>query len=151
MARLNKFIEMVINIILSWLRVERATIFLMSHSVVEFILAITRVIILIVKIVVVAVEYFSVCSNRINMKIPAVTKVDEWTRAEIGVGAAIASVNHAENGIWALLENAAINVVTNILFSILFVICVIIHDLVSIILIMVIISMMSPARFIIIV
>lgn len=39
---------------------------------------------------------------------PAVTKVDEWTKAEIGVGAAIAAGNHAENGNWALLEIAAI-------------------------------------------
>lgn len=35
---------------------------------------------------------------RIIKKIPAVTSVDEWTRAEIGVGADIAIGNHAENG-----------------------------------------------------
>lgn len=33
---------------------------------------------------------------------PAVTKVDEWTNAETGVGAAIAAGNHALNGSWAL-------------------------------------------------
>jgi len=33
---------------------------------------------------------------------PAVTKVDEWTKAETGVGAAMAAGSHAENGIWAL-------------------------------------------------
>lgn len=46
---------------------------------------------------------------RININTPAVTKVDECTSAEIGVGAAIAIGNHAENGNWALLEHAAIN------------------------------------------
>ena len=36
---------------------------------------------------------------RINKYTPAVTKVEEWTKAETGVGAAIAAGNHAENGI----------------------------------------------------
>jgi len=40
--------------------------------------------------------------NRINKNIPAVTKVLEWTKAETGVGAAIASGNQLENGNWAL-------------------------------------------------
>ena len=39
---------------------------------------------------------------------PAVTKVDECTSADTGVGAAIAAGNHLENGIWALLVIAAI-------------------------------------------
>ena len=39
---------------------------------------------------------------------PAVTSVEEWTRAETGVGAAIAAGNQAENGIWALLVQAEI-------------------------------------------
>lgn len=39
---------------------------------------------------------------------PAVTSVDEWTKAEIGVGAAIAMGNHAEKGYCALFEQAAI-------------------------------------------
>jgi len=30
---------------------------------------------------------------------PAVTRVDEWTSAETGVGAAMAAGSHAENGI----------------------------------------------------
>lgn len=41
--------------------------------------------------------------NRINKKTPAVTSVEEWTRADTGVGAAIAAGSHLENGIWALL------------------------------------------------
>lgn len=36
------------------------------------------------------------------MYTPAVTRVDEWTREDTGVGAAIAAGNHAEKGIWAL-------------------------------------------------
>lgn len=35
------------------------------------------------------------------------TKVEEWTRAEIGVGAAIAAGSQEEKGNWALLEIAA--------------------------------------------
>jgi hypothetical protein len=47
--------------------------------------------------------------NRIRRKIPAVTRVEEWTKAETGVGAAIAAGSQAENGIWALLVIPAIN------------------------------------------
>lgn len=39
---------------------------------------------------------------------PAVTNVEEWTKAEIGVGAAIAIGNQAEKGNCALFEQAAI-------------------------------------------
>lgn len=46
--------------------------------------------------------------KRINRNTPAVTKVDEWTSADTGVGAAIAAGNQAENGICALLVIAAI-------------------------------------------
>jgi len=35
-----------------------------------------------------------------------VTRVDEWTSAETGVGAAIAAGSQAENGICALLVEA---------------------------------------------
>ena len=41
-------------------------------------------------------------------KTPAVTSVEECTRADTGVGAAIAAGSHLENGIWALLVIAAI-------------------------------------------
>lgn len=41
--------------------------------------------------------------NRINKYTPAVTKVDECTKEETGVGAAIAAGNQEEKGIWALL------------------------------------------------
>lgn len=45
---------------------------------------------------------------RIIRNTPAVTKVDECTSAEIGVGAAIAAGNQAENGNCALFDNLAI-------------------------------------------
>jgi hypothetical protein len=41
--------------------------------------------------------------NRINRNTPAVTRVEEWTRADTGVGAAMAAGSHLENGICALL------------------------------------------------
>lgn len=53
--------------------------------------------------------------NRINKKIPAVTKVDECTNADTGVGAAIAAGNQMENGIWALF---VIIIIKNINFKI---------------------------------
>ena len=36
------------------------------------------------------------------------TKVDEWTSEETGVGAAIAAGSQALNGIWALLVKALV-------------------------------------------
>lgn len=51
---------------------------------------------------------------------PAVTKVEEWTRAEIGVGADIAAGSQAEKGNWALLDIAAIirnNIIIKLNFS----------------------------------
>lgn len=57
--------------------------------------------------------------NRIKMKTPAVTNVDEWTSAETGVGAAIAAGSHLEKGIWALFVIAAIKmqIIINLLKS----------------------------------
>lgn len=46
--------------------------------------------------------------HRIIKKTPAVTKVEEWTRDLTGVGAAMAIGSHEENGICALLVEAAI-------------------------------------------
>ena len=48
--------------------------------------------------------------NRIIRNTPAVTRVEECTREDTGVGAAIAAGSQAENGIWALLVNEAIMV-----------------------------------------
>lgn len=44
---------------------------------------------------------------RINRYTPAVTNVEEWTKEETGVGAAIAAGSQAEKGIWALFVEAA--------------------------------------------
>jgi hypothetical protein len=41
--------------------------------------------------------------KRIIRNTPAVTKVEEWTKAETGVGAAIAAGSHLLKGNWALL------------------------------------------------
>ena len=57
---------------------------------------------------------------RIRRYTPAVTKVEEWTRAEIGVGADIAAGSQAEKGNWALLDIAAIirnNIIIKLNFS----------------------------------
>jgi len=45
--------------------------------------------------------------NRIIKYTPAVTRVDECTKADTGVGAAMAAGSQAEKGIWALLVIAA--------------------------------------------
>lgn len=57
---------------------------------------------------------------RNNRYTPAVTSVDEWTKAEIGVGAAIAIGNHAENGNCALFDKAAVvtMIIVNVVNSI---------------------------------
>lgn len=52
-------------------------------------------------------DLLRVGEKRISKKTPAVTKVEEWTRAETGVGAAIAAGSQAEKGICALLVIAA--------------------------------------------
>ena len=45
--------------------------------------------------------------NRTKRNTPAVTSVDECTKAETGVGAAIAAGSHLEKGSWALFVIAA--------------------------------------------
>jgi len=79
--------------------VERAMIFFISISNI----AVNPAIIIVnVPININPVERTEVETNifiRINKYTPAVTRVDEWTKAETGVGAAIAAGNHAEKGI----------------------------------------------------
>jgi hypothetical protein len=60
--------------------------------------------------------------KRINKYTPAVTNVDEWTKADTGVGAAIAAGSQAENGIWALFVIAAktTNTPTNVISGVVF-------------------------------
>lgn len=47
-------------------------------------------------------------ANRIRRNTPAATRVEECTKAETGVGAAIAAGSHLEKGSWALLVIPAI-------------------------------------------
>ena len=88
------------NISPNCLRVERATIFFMSVSVKAETLAINMVIMPITSKNSLK-EIIGL--KRITRYTPAVTKVEECTKADTGVGAAIAAGNHAEKGIWALL------------------------------------------------
>lgn len=107
--RRGRFIARVEIITPNWLRVERAIIFLRSHSTMAAIPAISMVIEDIYRRD--GWNMGVVLRNgkkRMRIKTPAVTSVDEWTNAETGVGAAIAAGSQLENGIWALLVIAAI-------------------------------------------
>lgn len=91
----------------NWLRVDRATIFFMSISVRAAMPAISIV------AVPTQYRYWEACLSvsqwlyRTIKYTPAVTKVEECTRADTGVGAAMAAGSHAEKGICALLVQAA--------------------------------------------
>lgn len=101
----------------SWLRVDKAIIFFISHSVNAAIPAIN--------IVKAEAKNSKVEKRlredrkgwkRINKNTPAVTNVDEWTNADTGVGAAIAAGSQLEKGVWALFVMAAIKIETIIKF-----------------------------------
>jgi len=81
--------------------VERATTFLASFSNNAAALAIDKV----VNPKTNQLMKFNMvsCLTRKTNQIPAVTRVDLWTRALTGVGAAIAAGNHLINGHCALL------------------------------------------------
>lgn len=93
----------------SWLKVERATIFLKSSSnrppvpAITMVAAPVRSMISVLRLHVV----LRWSLNRSSIKIPAVTKVEECTKEDTGVGAAIAAGSHLEKGIWALFVKAA--------------------------------------------
>lgn len=95
----------------SCLKVDNAIIFFMSHSVKAAIPAIN-----IVKDEVKNNRSEKILKelknswNRISKNTPAVTSVEEWTKAETGVGAAIAAGSQLEKGIWALFVIAAIKI-----------------------------------------
>ena len=92
-----------VNISPSWLKVDRAITFFRSVSK----LATHPAAIMVITPAISNIGRRSVClingKNRITRKTPAVTKVDEWTKAETGVGAAMAAGSQAEKGSWALL------------------------------------------------
>lgn len=92
------------NIRPSWLKVESATTFLASCSSRAEKLAIKRVI----KPSLPKIVRFNkfLRPNRRVSHTPAVTKVELWTKALTGVGAAIAAGNHLINGHWALFVRA---------------------------------------------
>jgi len=88
------------------LKVDKATTFFKSFSnkaitpaKIIVIIPLTNIIILIDGILLKNLE------NRITRNTPAVTSVDEWTKEEIGVGAAIAAGSQFLKGNWALLVN----------------------------------------------
>lgn len=84
----------------NWLSVDRAITFFRSFSQLAAIPAISRVRTEINKSE--GLKKSQVARNgkkRIIKKIPAVTKVEECTSADTGVGAAIAAGSHAEKGI----------------------------------------------------
>jgi hypothetical protein len=92
----------------SWLKVDRAIIFFISISVFAPIPAISMVIIATINSGLVKPACARGVLNRMSKYTPAVTRVEECTKAETGVGAAIAAGSQAENGICALLVHAAI-------------------------------------------
>jgi len=83
-------------------------IFFISISIIAVIPAITIVIIPISNKTYLIFISIIIKFIRINKYTPAVTRVEEWTNADTGVGAAIAAGNHAENGICALFVQAEI-------------------------------------------
>jgi hypothetical protein len=95
------------NIIIpSCLKVDRAIIFFKSNSKFATKPDINIVIVDTVKRKVFDLNS-KVSENRINKYTPAVTRVEECTKAETGVGAAIAAGSHAEKGTCALFVIAA--------------------------------------------
>lgn len=83
-------------------------IFFISHSAIALALAINIVIVATIIIIGLNLSQDSMRGkNRYKRNTPAVTRVDECTRALTGVGAAIAAGNQLEKGICALLVIAA--------------------------------------------
>ena len=89
----------------NWLKVDSAIIFFISNSKKAENLAMN-----IVETPTALINKLLMKENlfkcRINTYTPAVTNVEEWTKEDTGVGAAIAAGSHAEKGICALLVKA---------------------------------------------
>lgn len=101
-VNINLKLEIIKNKKAIWERVEKATIFLKSDSKKALTPAPRRVVKPKKKI------NFDLVKDKLNenenkIKTPAVTSVDEWTREDTGVGAAMAAGNQAMKGNWALL------------------------------------------------
>lgn len=106
-AKFVLFIIKITIINLIWLKVENAIIFFKSNSIIAIILPINIVVTETIIIIVLKFLLIVKGSIRINKITPAVTSVDEWTKEDTGVGAAIALGSHVEKGNWALLVKAA--------------------------------------------
>lgn len=90
---------------------DRAIIFFISHSIIALYPAISIVAdARIRRVGANHVVLFRNGENRIRRNTPAVTRVEEWTSALTGVGAAMAAGSQGENGIWALFVIAAIKI-----------------------------------------
>lgn len=99
----------------SCLSVDRAMIFFISISDIAIIPAMSMVTVAVrSKHLLNIGDLAKVGEKRISKNTPAVTRVDECTNAETGVGAAIAAGSQAENGIWALFVIAATMIVSQI-------------------------------------
>lgn len=109
-ARLLWFIPRIINISPICLRVDKATTFFKSVSKLATNPAISIVVTPIINMVRNKTLSFTIGRNRMSRNTPAVTRVDECTKADTGVGAAIAAGSQAEKGIWALLVIALITI-----------------------------------------
>jgi len=105
-------IEVVIIIIPNCDRVDIATIFFISFSLVAVSPAIMVVITAIAMIVFFTKFIFKTLLNRFSNHTPAVTRVEEWTKDEVGVGAAMAAGNQAVKGTCALLVTAAVTIIS---------------------------------------
>ncbi len=105
-ATIGAPIARVTNMKDSCLRVDKAITFLKSRQNTALPLESRRVNLLITVSVHIIVGWKQ-GEVRIIRYTPAVTKVEEWTRDETGVGAAMASGNHVQYGNMALLVMAA--------------------------------------------
>jgi len=92
-------IDVIIIIIPSWDNVDIATILFASFSLIAVLPATIVVAIAETMVTFFTISIFVAVVNRLSIQTPAVTKVDEWTNDDVGVGAAIAAGNHAEKGI----------------------------------------------------
>lgn len=87
------------DIVPNWLSVDRAITFFISHSAIAANPATQAVIVAENRRIDSRVGIdLRVGKNRIRIKIPAVTSVEEWTKAETGVGAAMAAGSHLIKG-----------------------------------------------------
>lgn len=106
----------------NWLNVDNAIIFLKSNSKIAVIPDI-NIVNIEIYIINKKIFGFIMLLNWINKNTPAVTRVEECTREEMGVGAAIAKGSQVENGICALFVIDAIKIINvKIKFIFLFII-----------------------------